>query len=541
VPRRIAALTLFAAAVSTLILPGLHLVAPVQAATPQTATTPQTTDTPPAPPADAPTTVLHVKTSIVLLDVVVTDVKGNPVTDLKREDFQVFEDKQPQRITSFEPPAAHDLPAPIHPGAPFNPDDTKSYGQSPVTILVLDELNTHYADTDFARRSIREFLQARPATLNEPTMLLTLGDTKFQLLQNFTRNRDDLLKALAAHKTSYSWKLEIGQSIGQETVDRLGFSISALEQIAESTARIPGRKNLVWVGKGFPSLDPASLAPEDDLKLTATLQHVTDTLLATRVTLYAVDPTSNAVGMTEITDPDQMEFAAFTGGSFGRVMDPFDQSLDFDRLGPVTGGRVLRGQNDIAHQIDASEQLGEHFYTIGYSPTNPSTASQAFRKITVKCRRPGTTVETRDGYYPGATTRQKSADTIGTDLNAAVTAELLYSALHIRVEPLGNDQYSIHVAAPGLTWTTLESGPDTGKNTAQAQVLGTSISAKNTVLAHTLHTMTATAAATANVHSPSLPADFTLSLTRPKGTAKMRFVVRDATSGAMGSFDLVLP
>ncbi len=81
-------------------------------------------------------------------------------------------------------------------------------------------------------------------------------------------------------------------------------------------------------------------------------------------------------------------------------------------------------------------------------------SSQAFRKITVKCLRPGTTVMTRDGYYPGSSTRQKSTDTIGTDLNAAVTAELLlYSALHIRVEPMGGDQYSIHVAAPGLTWT----------------------------------------------------------------------------------------
>jgi VWFA-related protein len=502
-------------------------------------------DAPPAddaaPSASDATTVLHVKTSIVLLDVVVTDAKGNPVTDLKREDFQIFEDKQPQRISSFEPPAAHELPAPARPNAPFNPDDTKSYGKSPVTVLVLDELNTHYADTDFARRSIRDYLTSRPATLNEPTMLLALGDTKFHLLQNFTRNRDALLAALAAHKTSYSWKLEIGKSIGQETADRLGFSISALEQIAESTARIPGRKNLVWVGQGFPTLDPSALTPNDDLRLTATLQHVTDTLLATRVTLYAVDPTSSAVGMTEITDADQLMFMAMTGGSAGRLMDPFDQTLDFDRLGPVTGGRVLRGMNDVSHQIDASVQLGEHFYTIGYSPTNTSEANQAFRKITVKCLRPGTTVETRDGYYPGATTRQKSTDTLSTDLNAALSAELLYTALRIRVEPLGSDQYSIHVAAPGLTWTTIDNGPDAGKNTAQAQVMGASLSAKGAVLAHTLHTMTATAVATANVHSPSLPADFAITLVRPKGTAKMRFVVRDATNGAMGSFDLILP
>src|SRR6202012_6235805 len=155
-----------------------------------------------------------------------------------------------------------------------------------------------------------------------------------------------------------------------------------------------------------------------------------------------------------------------------------------------------------------------------------------------KCLRPGTTVQTRDGSYPGATTRQKSAETVGTDLNAAVTAELLYSALHIRVEPLGSDKYSIHVTAPGLTWTPVDSGPDAGKNTAQAQVLAASLSAKGAVLAHTLHTMTATAPATVNIHSPSLPADFTIALNRPKGTAKMRFVVRDATSGAMGRFDV---
>jgi VWFA-related protein len=535
VPRRISILGFLAAVLLIATFHGLPLAAPVQAAAQQTDEA--------APPAtvDAPTTILHVKSSIVLLDVVVTDVKGNPVTDLKRSDFQVYEDKQPQHISSFEPPAAHDLPVPVRKDAPFNPDDTKSYGDSPVTVLVLDELNTHFADTDFARRSIRDFLTKRPAMLNEPTMLLTLGDKKFQLLQNFTRDRDSLLKALAAHKTSYSWKLEEGKSVGQETVDRLGFSVSALEQIAEYTARIPGRKNLVWVGQGFPSLDTSGLTPDDDLKMTAMLQHVTDTLLATRVTLYAIDPTSNAVGMTEITDADQLQFSMATGGTAGRLMDPFDQTLDFDRLGPVTGGRVLRGQNDISHLIDSSVQLGEHYYTLGYSPTNTSDASQNFRKITVKCLRPGTTVQTRDGYYPGAAKRQKSTETLSTDLNAALSAELLYSALHIRVEPLGSDQYSIHVTAPGLTWTTIDSGPDVGKNTAQAEVLGASLSAKGAVLAHTLHTMTATAQATANVHSPSLPADFTLSLVRPKGTAKMRFVVRDATSGAMGSFDLILP
>jgi len=532
VTRRIAVST-FAASLLFATLPG---VVPIDVAAQQTT---------PAAQEPAPK-VFHVQSRLVLLDVVVTDSKGNPVSGLKREDFQIYEDKQPQRITSFEPPTAHELPPPVKPNAPFNPDDTKSYGQSPVTVLVLDELNTHYADTDFARRSIRQFLESRPATLNEPTMLLTLGDTKFHMLQNFTRDRAALLAALAAHKTSYSWKLEIGKSTGEETVDRLGFSINALEQIAEFTARIPGRKNLVWVGQGFPTLDPSALAPDDDTRLKATLQHVTDTLLATRVTLYAVDPTSSAVGLTEITDQDQAAFAMAAGGDgSSRLTDPFDASMDFDRLGPVTGGRVLRGANDVAHQIDESVDMGEHFYTIGYSPSNTDESKQAFRKITIKCLKPGLTVTTRDGYYPGASTRQQDTDVVSADLNAAVTADLLYSALNVSVEPLGGDQYVVHVTAPGLTWKPIDNstanGTGEGGNSAQAEVLGASLSAGNKVLAHTLHTMTATANATANIHSPSLPADFTIGLVRPKGTVKMRFVVRDTSSGNMGSFDLILP
>ncbi|HEY0308753.1 MAG TPA: VWA domain-containing protein [Acidobacteriaceae bacterium] len=494
--------------------------------------------TAPAEQDTAANAVFRVQSRLVVLDVVVTDAQGKPVSGLTSSDFKVFEDKQPQSIKFFEQPTVHELPTTTKPGATFNPEDVHAYGQSPVTVLVLDELNTHYADTNFAKRSLQQFLTSRPATLNEPTMLVAVGDKKFHLLQNFTRDRAALLAALEAHKPGYSWKLEIGKSTGPESVERLDLSIKALEQIAESTARIPGRKNLVWVGPGFPSLDPAGISPMDNKKITDVLRHVTDTLLDTRVTLYAVDPTSNATEDTSITDPDQLMFARMTGESTGRMMDPFDQQLDFDRLGPVTGGRVLRGINDIDQQIAASVELGDHFYTIGYTPTNASEAGSAFRKITVKCLKPGTSVMTRDGYYAGASARQKSTDNVASDLNNAVAADLLFTALRLRVEPIGGDQYAVHVAAPGLTWTASDAS---GQHVAEAEVLGASISAKNDVLAHTLHTMKATATAAANVHSPSLPADFTISLTRPKGTVRMRFIVRDTSSGSMGSFDLRLP
>src|SRR5580704_9809060 len=58
----------------------------------------------------SPTPAIKVNVRLVTLDVVVTDKKGNPVTNLTKDDFQVYEDAQPQTIRSFEPPSLHTMP-----------------------------------------------------------------------------------------------------------------------------------------------------------------------------------------------------------------------------------------------------------------------------------------------------------------------------------------------------------------------------------------------------------------------------------------------
>ena len=46
--------------------------------------------------------ILQLESNLVTVDVVATDSNGNFVRDLKREDFQLFEDNQPQKIEFFE-------------------------------------------------------------------------------------------------------------------------------------------------------------------------------------------------------------------------------------------------------------------------------------------------------------------------------------------------------------------------------------------------------------------------------------------------------
>jgi VWFA-related protein len=481
---------------------------------------------------------LIVNARLVVLDVVVTDASGKPVDGLTAKDLQVFEDDRPQRIRSLEPPSAHTLPA-ASSSAVFDPAQPASFGQSPVDILVLDQLNTHFADSSFARRSLHDYLAAQPALLPEPTTLLSVYDNHFKQLQSFTRDRDALLRALAAATPEYAWKLEVTGKTEYGPVERLDQSLRALEEMAESYARIPGRKNLIWVGGGFPTVDPTVIDRDDAQEVKNTLRHVTDVLLDAHVTLYAIDPTSSAASLTEITDSTQLQFAEAAGDALSGNFDPFNASEDFDRLGPVTGGRVIRSRNDIARQIADSVDLGANFYTLAYKPSSTSEAVSQYRKIRVLCLRPGLTATTRTGYYSGQTQQQNSAVSATYDLTTAAESKLPLNGLRITLEPnaaASSNNHIVHVAADALTWRPLNDGGAT----ASVYIMAVSLNAKGKMLGHTLHGMTANAKPGVDLHDPAKMADFAFTTSPVRGAATLRFIVRDSATGRMGSIDLPL-
>src|SRR5712671_2187333 len=62
----------------------------------------QTQNPAPAPAQESPDMpVLRVTVNLVQVDAVVTDSKGKQVTNLTADDFQLFQDGKPQKITKF--------------------------------------------------------------------------------------------------------------------------------------------------------------------------------------------------------------------------------------------------------------------------------------------------------------------------------------------------------------------------------------------------------------------------------------------------------
>ena len=504
---------------------------------------------------------IKVNVRLVTLDVVVTDKKGNPVTNLTKDDFQVYEDAQRQTIRSFEPPSAHTMPQAggKQPRVVVtSAADLPRIGNAPVTLLVLDELNTAFSDMSFARQSLEKYLLAQPEVLNQPTALLVADNTRFQLLQDYTQKRSDVLAALKAHFPQYPWKMANGGNVGPNAVERIVQSLSSLLQIAEATQGTPGCKNVIWVGVNAPSVDLTNAAPVTRQQIDGLVKRVTQTLLATRVAIYYIDPTANSSAIAGLMVPGD------TGDTDTFVdSDPFTADVNFDELAPATGGRIFLSRNDVNNEIATSIDNGNTYYTLSYAPSNLREDAAKFRNIKVKLANPNLIAVTREGYYPeGENANNLQADAslaagqrakvLQMEMSEAALSKLAYNGLAVAVERSADKKlWRIRVDGKALSWTTASTPASKDRSPGTPAANAASV-AEVTAMAVALDDPAGDRGGTSKVlghvarelqqerkaGSPAAEAVvFELPVSIPNGTTRMRFIVRDAVSGRIGTFD----
>lgn len=501
----------------------------------------------------SPTPEIKVNVRLVTLDVVVTDKKGNPVTNLTKGDFQVYEDAQLQTIRSFEPPSLHTMPQSAD-GKPqmvvTSAADLPKIGNAPVTLLVLDELNTSFSDMSYARQSLEKYLLAQPEVLNQPTALLVVNNSKFQLLQDYTQKRASVLAALKAHFPDYPWKMANGGKGGPNAVERIVQSLSSLLQISEATRGTPGRKNVIWVGANAPGVDLVHADPVTIQQVTDLVKRVTQTLLATRVAVYYIDPTINSSATVGIMVPgDSSDDDTFVD------VDPFNSDVNFDEFAPATGGRIFMSRNDINNEVATSIDNGNTYYSISYSPTNQSEDAAKFRNIKIKLSNPNLIATTREGYYPereNANNGETDASLDATqrtkllqmEMSQAALSAMAYNGLSVTAQP-GADKktWNISVDSKGLSWSAARSDVAFAEVTAMAVAFddhpnggGSKSHAgpKSKMLGHVSRELQSQRKAASPVPDKVL---FQLPVDVPEGATRLRFVLRDAVSGRIGTFE----
>jgi len=474
----------------------------------------------------------------VLLDVVVKDKKGTVVNNLDANDFTVYEDGVFVKVTSFESPEEHTFHH--NSGLLDNAGDLAKIDSAPVTILVLDELNTSFEDMAFARQKVEKYLDSQPSVLPQPTTLLVASNTALQTLHNYTQSREELRATLKKHLPELPYKMMHGGTNSASAYLRMAESLQSLHQISVASRGVAGRKSVIWVGKGFPTVNLLLLDSRSSALMQEAVQHLTGELLEARVAIYTIDPASNVVGSGLVASPEELN--DFEGQSDGQ---PFADGIKFSTLAPATGGQAFFARNDLDNELRNAAEQGGNYYTLSYIPNDTTRPSGSYHHIRVTVKNPDLVAVTRDGYYTmdkgvGSTfdglvkNIKDIRGELEAELGSAALSSLAYNGVDASIEKGGDNALTLFVRSGSLNWTH----SDDERYRAEITVLAVAFSSKGKILSHTSKEMQTQTKG--HIGNPDQKAQFAIHLPLPMGTARVRIIVRDALSGKIGSAEINL-
>jgi VWFA-related protein len=446
--------------------------------------------------AEVPVPTIRANTRLVLVDVVVTDKQGKPVQGLHPEDFVVEENGKKQKVSTFSSSqeAAKVAAAPALPtGIYSNRPEYRSPG-GPVTVLLLDAINTPFKDQAYARSQMIKYVkeQIKPG---ERIGVFTLTNS-LNVLQDFTSDPQALLAALQSYRPQEPvFGRAGGPAVTGGTGDAGGAAVAVIaamaaslrsfegEQVAYSLDRrveitlqsmrglsrilggIPGRKNILWLTAAF----PFSLIPEDrnisEAELIESLPNINQKGVGThsagsvaaaqrlshsdeirqaatqlanaQVAIYPID-VRGLVSGAEATFQDlpSREDAAFTGGAIVRMSDVTASQETMREMARETGGRAYVNQNDIKEGVALALADDKASYTLGYYPENKKWDGK-YRNIKVKLNRDGTEVRHRRGFFaidPGQGKDKSKSDEqqVAEAITTAAPATLVAFSARVR-------------------------------------------------------------------------------------------------------------
>ncbi len=409
--------------------------------------------------------VFRTTTRLVQVNVVVHGKDGQPVADLKKEDFTVFEKGKPQEIVSFSvdslsKPLTNPVKLPPH---IFSNQLAQQSGvPTSVTVILLDSLNTKWADQTYARRAVIDFLlQVKPT---DHIAIYQLG-RRFKILHDYTTDASALVEKLQRFRGEAIPDVEQsnagfdlgpvlgGASIAEATffeTQRILDTLKALEVVANHLSSVQGRKNLIWVSGGFPLTIGFNEIPSigagfgsngarDQRIFTPEMDQTIRALNNAGVSVYPVD----ARGL--MVDP---RFSAANRTISTRPSPPVGvaERESMLELADRTGGRAYYNTNDLKNAVRQAIGDSEVTYTLGYHPVNGDMDGK-FRDIKVKVDRSGLNVRYRKGYFamkPTSETPQARA----AEIQSAVWSPLDATALPLnaRVDFVNTPQpNTVHV------------------------------------------------------------------------------------------------
>ena len=362
----------------------------------------------------------RIEVTVANLVVYVTDKKGRAITDLTKDDFEVYQDGARKQISNFklytDEVIRHQLAAAdelLAPGATPTPSAEAPAGPIPVHLVhYIDNENLNPLDRNRVLRQTREFVRT---SLHPPAQMMVVAyQRSFEVLQEFTSEPHQVLAAMRSvgrytggrseRETTHreivdeikrieqenraSGTNSAGQGLGSqwnevyrlinnyamETANDLLFTLDNLRQIITSLSGLPGKKGVIYVSNGLPmtpaidlfyelsraSLDYSVLNRMHEFDRSRHFRQLAATANAQDVTFYAIDASG-------------LQITGMGAAEYSYAQDPLSASVgqhnltdSLRYLADETGGIAIINTNDVGPKLERITQDMFTYYSIGY-------------------------------------------------------------------------------------------------------------------------------------------------------------------------------
>jgi VWFA-related protein len=390
--------------------------------------------------------VLKSDVNVVVVPVVVRDARGRAVSNLKKEDFRVFDNGKPQVISGFS----------VHEGerAGTKAKDTVSPSTSPgvnqqpaaaperFIVFVFDDMHLSFADLAQTQKAASLVLTGTLADTDMAAIVSTSGRVNSGITSDRGKLREAIMKlqphdlyraagsecpnidyyqadeienkhSETAREAAINEILSCTPNLQRDMAERLvdsaaGQALATGDQdvrvtlgaIAEFLRRMiafPGQRTLILVSPGFLTITQEALSMESQIMDLAAQSNVTISALDARG-LYTteLDASERSRGSAHTM---QLK-AAYHRNSMGLAENVMAELAD------ATGGNYFHNNNDLQTGLSYLAAGPEYLYLLYVSPKNVKQDG-SFHRLKVKVDQGGLKLQARRGYFAAKPLKKK--------------------------------------------------------------------------------------------------------------------------------------
>ncbi len=377
--------------------------------------------------------VIRRNIDLITTDVIVRDNTGQFIADLKKDDFEVYEDGVKQDVVNFvlfhggrvlnveTPP-----PPPPQEGIILPAARPTNDASGRIFIIFVDDLHLDFRNTGRIRDL---FNRISKELIHEGDMfgIVSTGPSSLAIELTYDRKRlDEAIKKISGNGLKPSEILDVpeGADGPPEVKYRANVAFSTAYDILKGLEQVHNRrKAFIYVSNGYDFNPFATTRAKNEAERTAQLTQNSDGTTTDNNTDSTTDPFQRtgtqfsaadlAAQLSELTrEANRANATIYTIDPRGLVgMPDLDEKVDMVEwqdyvttsqnslrvIADLTGGIAVVNQNDFNKALKRIDAETSDYYVVGYYSSNPDPTKRR-RAIEVKVNRPNVQLNYRTQY-----------------------------------------------------------------------------------------------------------------------------------------------